>query len=135
MFYKIYKANELKKQYEKNNNLTFDIVVRYRANVQFLDDLNFENIELNTIYNAGSGENRDRGSKVPPSIMTQDMFFYANSKVMDTICDLYNNLSYIMHKYEGAPSYIGPERLLYDWVFYENQIKHKTSNIPFTYWN
>lgn len=136
MFYKLFKANLLKQKYELENNIMFDIVVRYRANTLFNNLLNFDHVKPWTIYSSSHGYNcHSRGLNVPSSCMTQDIFFYGDNKTMDTICDLYNNIKHVLYKYEGNPSYMGPERMLYDWIVYDNNINHEICPIGFTYYN
>jgi hypothetical protein len=44
MYYSIYKSNELKKQYEIENNFKYDYVIRLRMDVQFEYELDIEDI-------------------------------------------------------------------------------------------
>ena len=44
-FYNIYKSNELKNNFEKNNNKSYDIVIRARFEAFFVRDVNLEEIE------------------------------------------------------------------------------------------
>ena len=44
-FYNIYKSNQLKNQFEKNNNKRYDIVIRARFEAFFIRDVNLEEIE------------------------------------------------------------------------------------------
>jgi len=43
-FYNIYKSNELKNKFEKNNNITYDIVIRARFEAFFIRDITMEEI-------------------------------------------------------------------------------------------
>ena len=125
MFYKIYKCNLLKKNYELEHNIQYDVVVRYRANIKLINLLTMTQIENNTIYNQDPNSTPyTRGlGYTHESLMTHDMFFYGISATMDIICDVYPNLSRIISNHGST----GPERIFYDWCFLENKLKHQTS--------
>jgi hypothetical protein len=112
MFYKIYKANELKKDYEKINNFKYDIAIRYRSNLFINGNIDL-NINKNTLYNK-----RENNSNL------DDIFAYSDSETMDKYSDLYLNLSLILNKYRR----FGPEEILYDWVINENKIPRKDTS-------
>ena len=130
MFYKIYRCNLLKSKYETVHNFKYDVVVRYRSNINLLDLMNFEHVNNNIFYNLGHGNPDHRSlGYTHESLMTQDMFFYGDSNIMDIVCNLYNNLNTVMSKHGST----GPERMLYDWCFLENNLKHEISPINFEY--
>jgi len=130
MFYKIYKCNLLKKNYELKHKFQYDIVVRYRSNIKLIDSLEVIHVTSDTMYNSGHGNPSQRGlGYTHESLMTQDMFFYGPSHIMDIVCDLYLNLSKIIEAHGST----GPERLLYDWCFLENKLNHEISPIKFEY--
>ena len=69
MFYRIYKCGQLKKEYENEKNIKFDIVVRLRPDLEFLNKVDFKFLNDNEIaipseYNFGG---------------ICDQFFYSNS--------------------------------------------------------
>ena len=83
MFYRIYKCGQLKKEYENEKNIKFDIVVRLRPDLEFLNKVDFKFLNDNEIaipseYNFGG---------------ICDQFFYSNSKTYDKISELYLNIS------------------------------------------
>lgn len=83
MFYRIYKCGQLKKEYENEKNIEFDIVVRLRPDLEFLNKVCFKFLNDNEIaipseYNFGG---------------ICDQFFYSNSKTYDKISELYLNIS------------------------------------------
>lgn len=112
MFYKIYKANELKKDYEKINNFKYDIAIRYRSNLLINGNIDL-NINKNILYNK-----RENNSNL------DDIFAYSDSETMDKYSDLYLNLSLILNKYRR----FGPEEILYDWIINENKIPRKDTS-------
>lgn len=139
MFYKMYKANELKKIHEKENGFNYDVVVKYRANIDLENEfaIDFDSVQDGCLYVSGSGwEGRSVTGNAArmfgyghESIMMQDMFFYANSSTMDKVCNLYNNLKKIYEEH-GTTS---PERIFYDWVVLECKACPKENPIKFKY--
>lgn len=88
MYYKIYKCNELKSLYEKENNFTYDFVWRCRLDYIYLDKLNYKIVD-NTIYMIEDRYATNTRGKLK---YTNDKFIGAPSKIMDKICDLYIDL-------------------------------------------
>lgn len=130
MFYKIYKCNLLKKNYELEHGIQYDVVVRYRSNIQLLNPLHVTDVNTGTIHNSGNFNPHPRAlGYTHESLMTQDMFFYGSSETMDIVCDLFNNLSRVITNH-GAT---GPERILYDWCFLENKLKHQKAPTEIRY--
>jgi hypothetical protein len=98
MHYSIYKANELKKEYEKENNIKFDWVIRMRTD----SDFRYEQLDLNTLnheLNIPSGEDWGDNS-------INDQFAIGTSHAMDLYSSLYNNFHYT----QSTKFY--PERIL-----------------------
>jgi hypothetical protein len=83
MFYRIYKCSQLKKEYENEKNIKFDIVARFRPDLEFLNKVNFKFLNDNEIV-IPSEYNLDG---------ICDQFFYSNSKTYDKISELYLNIS------------------------------------------
>jgi hypothetical protein len=82
MFYKIYKCNQLKKEYEDENNFKYDFVIRARCDVKYNEKLILKN-DKNTLYvpfgNDYNGLN--------------DQFSFGDSETMDKVSDLYLNIN------------------------------------------
>jgi hypothetical protein len=108
MFYKLYKCNLLKKEFEKSNKITYDLVIRYRSNLFIDGDINL-NISKNILYTKRS----------PDSTCLDDIFAYADTNIMDIYSNVYPNLSLILNKYKN----FGPENILYNWIVTENKIQ------------
>lgn len=82
MWYSIFRANQLKIEYENENNMIFDKIVRMRFDSDFQDKtLNLNNI--NESLNIPSG--RDWG-------IINDQFSIGDSKTMNIFCNLYNEI-------------------------------------------
>jgi len=107
MFYKIYKANKLKKEHEETYNFKYDLVMRYRSNLFIDGDINL-NINKNTLYNK---------CLYTDIIGLDDVFAYGDSNIINEYSNLYNNLPLILNKYKR----LGPEEILYDWCMLEKQ--------------
>lgn len=99
MFYKIEACNNLKKEYEEENNFKYDCVIRFRGDLWIGDDIPIDGFtNLNYLYLPLYG---NFGGAC-------DQFAFGNSSVMDKYSSLYSNLETYM--YAGAP--LHPERIL-----------------------
>lgn len=100
MFYNIYKCNELKKQYEIENNIKYDITIHTRPDNMFMRNLDIKTSE-NTIYFGGCKSN------------ICDHFYYGKSKDMDKIAEIYLKLKGLL---EQRIKGIGAEHLLHHYI-------------------
>lgn len=85
MHYSIYKSNELKKQYESENNMKFDWVIRMRPDSDFKNELDL--YSLMEDLNIPEGEDWRGG--------INDQFAVGRSHVMDLYSSFYNNIHYL----------------------------------------
>jgi hypothetical protein len=85
MFYSLHQSNLLKKQYEENNNIKFDCVIRMRSDSFIKHDLTLENYNLNNL-NVPCG--CDWGG-------INDQFAFGNSYIMDLYSEVFNNIKTI----------------------------------------
>ena len=86
MHYSIYKANELKSEYEKENNIIFDWVIRMRTD----SDFRYDALDMNLLseqLNIPSGEDWALNS-------INDQFAIGTSHAMNLYSSFYNNLHY-----------------------------------------
>lgn len=89
MFYSIYQANCLKIQYEKENGVIFDIVIRARMDLffeKFLCPMEIQEALKNRVVYGGHA-----GGKPDPRFIT-DVFGFSNSKVMDIYSGVWENI-------------------------------------------
>lgn len=77
-FYSMKKSNQLKMDYEKSNNIKFDLVIKCRFDIEIVEFSDHE-ISENTVYGIHSSEGE-----------LGDQIFYSNSDTMDKICNLYD---------------------------------------------
>lgn len=94
---KINLANKLKKEYEEENNFTYDIVIRIRPDVIFFYDLVIKNPEIVHTPLAYSYK------------IISDIFAYSTSSNMDKYCSLYERLGEYRDREEV---YFNPHELL-----------------------
>ena len=85
--YSVMKSVELKKKYEKENNFKYDFVMIFRFDSVFLVDLNFSEFDNNYFWCGANNENSTEH--------IDDQWFFSNSKNIDTISNLYNDISNI----------------------------------------
>lgn len=86
MHYSIHKANQLKSEYEKENNMIFDWVIRMRTDSDFRYDVLDMN-SLNSKLNIPSGEDWASNS-------INDQFAIGTSHAIDLYSSLYSNFHY-----------------------------------------
>jgi len=98
MFYKVYKCNELKREYENEYNFEYDVVIRHRTDYfingeLILDNLNMDNINIinNSIVLPNESDN---------SYSINDLFAISSSKNIDTYSNLYLRFHELMNKYK-----------------------------------
>lgn len=102
MHYSIFKANQLKKEYEKENDMTFDWVIRMRTDSDFKSNV-LDVRSLNVQLNIPSEEDwSDFG--------INDQFAIGTSHAMDLYSSLYKNF----HYHQSVKYY--PERILYSYL-------------------
>jgi hypothetical protein len=102
MHYSIFKSNQLKRDYERENNITFDWVIRMRTDSDFKYDI-MNMGALNSELNIPSGEDWFDNA-------INDQFAVGSSTAMDIYSNLYNNLQQIQHsKYH-------PETMLFHYL-------------------
>lgn len=81
MYYKIYKCNQLKNEFERENNFKYDIAIRVRPDMAPHGQLILEK-NNNTVY---FPKNLDYDGVC-------DQFAYGDSQTMDVYSDMYNNI-------------------------------------------
>ncbi len=99
MHYSIYKANQLKCEYEQEHNVTFDWVIRMRTDSDFKYDT-FDLSSLSESLNIPSGEDWSENA-------INDQFAVGKSHDMNLYSSLYKNIQYT----QSSKYY--PERLLF----------------------
>ena len=102
MFYSINKANELKQQYEKYNNFTYDYVIRCRLDCIFNQQLKIEQFDNNYVHI--SNKMHSHG--------VNDFFAIGNSLNMDKYSSTFNNLHNLHNLCEFNPEIVLGTNLL-----------------------
>lgn len=86
MFYKIYDANNLRKEYEEENNIKYDLVIRSRFDLIFVSPIEEEYLKnLNVLWN-----NNCPYIYLPYRV--HDTFNFANAEIMNKFSEIYLNL-------------------------------------------
>lgn len=119
LFYKIYKCNELKKDFEKLNNFEYDLVIRLRPDLSIgepIPDTHVSN--LNKIYH--------RIRTIDVSFQMSDQFFYGNSRDMDIACAAYSKINELWRlcvESGDDPKYYWAESLFFKYLSVFTNIK------------
>lgn len=85
MFYSIEQSNNIKKQYELNNKMKFDCVVRMRFDSDIQSEIEFENFDLSKL-NVPIGRDYDG---------LNDQFAFGNTNIMDLYSITYSTLPFL----------------------------------------
>jgi len=112
MFYSIEQANKLKKEYEKENNFRYDLVIRSRTDIILHNfNLNLNTVDKNKIYCYGLDQ-----FMFENTIICNDQFAFGSSEYMDIYSSLFSMLEYYWQTYK-PPSMVG-ERILTTHLYY-----------------
>lgn len=90
-FYSLYYAAQLKREFEIENNFEYDLVLRMRTDLYFLDDLIIpDKILPNSLYSVSNGwmDNTE-------SFMIGDTFYLADSFTYDQVSELIHAFNFI----------------------------------------
>ena len=123
IFYSMYRSNELKKEYEKENNFVYDLVVRTRYDLAYYNEIKLSN-QPEAFERIAVLENYQNDQDVFNCINKPmpDIFSFSNSKNMDIFCSVYENMRELNAKLDVPFG----ERYLGHWVRNENNIElHK----------
>jgi hypothetical protein len=101
MFHSIYHANDLKRNFEKENNFIYDCVFRMRTDTHFINDIGYKEQ-----YDISSVNIMD--DCVHAEYAINDHFAFGNSVIMDVYSDAYYFLETLVEK----GSIMNPECLL-----------------------
>lgn len=128
VFYSTMRSNLLKQQYEVENNMMFDLVIKARLDVCYRPGTTFENsfhhpIMEKTLYSNFGHMNYEFHLPNP-----DDVIYYGSSLTMDLIDSLYNGLyqKTFYHPLNTSPGtnpaylYVGPGVLIYKWMTMKN---------------
>jgi hypothetical protein len=89
-FYKVYDSYMLKNNYEIENNISYDVVIKMRPDLLFVNHIN-KNIKNNTVYHNNFG---------PPgwhwANRIYDIFFYSDNKTFNTIAKSWLDLESLL---------------------------------------
>ena len=112
MYYSIEQANKLKKEYEKENIFTYDLVIRSRTDIILQNfNLNLNTLDNNKIYYYGLDQFMFNNVAI-----CNDQFALGSSEYMNVYSSLYSMLEYYWKTYK-PPSMVG-ERILTTHLYY-----------------
>ena len=89
-FFLTYESNKLKKMSEYKSNTKYDLVFRIRPDMEFVENINYENfknIKPNVLYIP----------KCVPRLIMNDRFCYADSDVVNKYCSSFFNFAHVFN--------------------------------------
>jgi len=120
IFYSMYVSNNLKKEYELENNFEYDLVVRTRYDLGYYQPVIFSNhkdqLDKISVLN---GYQKDQDLFCCLNNPMPDIFSFSSSKNMDIFCNVYPN----MRKLNKCLDLPLGERYLGEWVRNENKVQ------------
>ncbi len=119
LFYSMYMANNLKKDYEIQNNFIYDIVLRTRTDIVYFNEIIFDNY-INNLNNISVPKKYflDQESFNNKNKPMPDIFAFSNSRNMDIFCSVYPE--FLNLNSEIDPVY--GENYLGEWVRNKNKL-------------
>lgn len=100
MFYSIYKSNNLKKQYELENNFIYDCVIRCRFDYFFTKKYDINNFDLNSLNTKSDCKHTEYA--------INDHIALSNSNIMD----IYSDVFFEIDRYYNMGIEFNPEVIL-----------------------
>ena len=119
MFYSIYEANQLKKQYEQENNFIYDLVIKTRIDINYNEQLDIFKIAKDINKNNIFASKKYQECRMNDSYPTKSEFYYGSlsdtwfmtsSENMNKCCDIYPNFEKIyndIYPFPYAEAYLG----------------------------
>ena len=106
MFYNIYKTNQLRLNYQKDNNVEYDFIIRIRPDINVDSNIDLKNIKIEN--NEIVMPNNNWFGYEAKSMIVNDMFAIGTSDSMNIYSDLVN----FIKKYNDEGIRFHPETLL-----------------------
>jgi uridine kinase len=123
-WFKFYKLNELKKINENENKLKYDLVIKFRPDLNIISD-NIFNFSENTITIPKESLIDKKKLITPNDKYICDILAYGSSSLMDDYFSIFNNLESLINDY----GYVS-ETILYHHLT-NNKINYELTNIKY----
>ena len=123
-FYKFYILNKVKNTIEKEENIIYDIVIKWRPDILLDNKIDFKNIEKNTIYIPQDSKIDISKLKNKNDKYLCDIIAYGDNNSMNYYFNFYKKINFLIKKY-GYCS----ETLLYHYL---KNITYKKINIDYS---
>jgi|688.fasta_scaffold56004_2 hypothetical protein len=122
-FYSLYYCSLLKRQWELENDFRYDVVIRLRADLWFLDDFKLNDPVPRTLYTSHNGWDEKHGC-----YRVGDIFYYADSHTFDQVSEFFKFLSYTPTTYIVSPDQCPPpEVAMYFYMVNIGILNHPTN--------
>lgn len=120
-FYSLYYASLLKREYELENDFRYDVVVRLRTDIWFLDEFLLLTPEPNTAYTSHCSWDPQYNC-----YRVGDIFYYSDSHTFDQISEFFKFLSFIPTNWVTSTICPPPEIALYYYLTNIGILNHPT---------
>ena len=126
MLYSMNEVNELKKQYEEENNFKYDCVIRYRfdLNLSLDQPIDLSTLDLDkSIYCLNHCVHYNG---------INDLFAIGNSQNMDVFNSSYKNVNEFAENYQNYADFLCGETTIYYSTWFKNQITLERLSYDYT---
>lgn len=125
MLYSMNEVNELKKQYEEENNFKYDCVIRHRFDLNlYLDQpIDLSTLDLNKFIYCLNDCGHYNG--------VNDIFAVGNSQNMDIFNSSYKNVNEFAENYQNYANFLCGETTIYYSTWLKNQVSLEP--LPYNY--
>ena len=131
MFYKIYKCNELRKKYEVENNINYDIIIRTRTELRFNNIIDLKELEIlnnnqdKPIIFLRKGPNPQH---IGERAWTKDNFSIMNRLGVEIYCDCHNHVIEISNRDRLGTA----ELILRNWLYDHKDLIVEHTSLDYT---
>lgn len=123
-FYSLYCVSLLKRQYELENDFRYDVVMRLRSDLWFVDDFNITLPEPNTLYSAHCS-----WDNVYNCYRVGDIFYYADSHTFDQMALFFKFLSFVPTTWIVSPDKCPPPEIAMYFYMMNIGVLNKPSHV------
>ena len=127
-WYKVFKCNELRKQYELENNVKYDVIFRIRTEIQYNNKLDFKELEILEKHSHEPIIFLRRGPNPQNIFWTKDTFAFGNELGMNIYSNCHNHFVNVCQATKVSTSELG----LRNWLYNNPNLKIEHTSLDYT---